>query len=121
MDDNIERRTNLRHHVQWPVSIITGEKTIDGSTLNITTEGMSISCDEPLPLNEFFRFYIIPPAHENIDVTGKIVWSDLYGVDENDTSFGMGICFVKISEKDSCYFNDIISAQVMDENTGDAD
>jgi Tfp pilus assembly protein PilZ len=96
-------------------------KMIDGSTLNITPDGMSITCDEPLPLDELFRFFIVPEAHENIDVTGKVVWSDFYGVDENDTSVGIGICFVEISEKDSHFFNDIISAQDMNERPGDAD
>lgn len=109
MKNKIERRKNQRLDLQWPVSIITNKKTLEGTTINITSNGMSILCDDPLPLDELFRFYIIPPDRENIDLTGRIVWSNLYGVDENNTSVGIGICFVEISGKDSRYFDAILS------------
>ena len=119
MDNKNERRTTQRHKIQWPVSIITDGKTIEACTENITSNGMSITCDDPLPIDKVFRFYIIPPDHENIDITGKVVWSDLYGVDEENTTVGSGVCFVEVSEENSRYFNDILAEQVINQEPED--
>jgi hypothetical protein len=29
-----------------------------------------------------------------------VVWSDLYGIGDDDSAYGMGICFVEISDED---------------------
>ena len=110
MAEKIERRKHQRRKVTWPVNVFTDQGTIEGETKDISDEGVFISCEEPLVLNEKYRIGIIPPDHEIIDITGKVVWSDLYGIDENNTAFGMGICFVKIPYNDQYFLDDVVSA-----------
>jgi len=106
----MERRKYRRINVTWPISIVLGEEIIDGETINITIDGVLISCGEPLKLNEVFRISIIPPNHKGIEVNGKVIWSDHYAIDEQDVTFGMGICFVKISDVDHHFLKDLVSA-----------
>ncbi len=109
MDDSIEKRVRPRVEVRWPISISTHQGTIKGETVNISVDGMSISCDEPLPLNETFNISIIPLNQQIIEVAGRVVWSDCYGIND-DITFGIGVCFVKISDKDRHQFNNLVSA-----------
>jgi hypothetical protein len=39
-----------------------------------------------------------------LELTGKIVWADLYGLDRDENAFGMGVCFVEIADKDRQVF-----------------
>ena len=105
-----ERRKHPRIKAGWPVSVLTEHGTIIGETIDIGVDGLSIQCDEPLQLDEFLKMAIIPPNQGMIEFTGKIIWSDLYGLDNDDTAFGMGICFVEISDKDHHFFMDLLSS-----------
>jgi len=110
MAEKIERRKHQRRQVTWPVNVFTDHGTIEGETQNISTDGVFISCDEPLALNENYRIGIIPPDHQIIDITGKVVWSDLYGIDENNTAVGMGLCFVELPNFDHNFLDSVVSA-----------
>lgn len=103
------RRKNERVYVKWPVTIIMSSGTFEGETTNITNQGVGIVCDEPLHLNATYTLIIRPANHEALEVTGKVVWSDLYGIDGDNKTVGIGICFIEISEKDRLFFNDTIS------------
>ena len=91
---------NPKGEVRWPVRIVSDQGTIEGETRDISFDGIYICVDEPLRLNEKFRMAISPPNHQSIGVTGKVVWSDLYALDEEETPFAMGMSLVKISKKD---------------------
>jgi hypothetical protein len=43
---------------------------------------------------------ILPPDHPLIEITGMIVWSDFYGLDDENKPCGMGVCFVEIADED---------------------
>ena len=83
---------------------------IEGETINISVDGLSIRCDEPLMINEVFRIAILPPDRQAIGVSGKVIWSDLYAIDPNDTAVGLGLCFVRISDEDRKVFEDVVAA-----------
>jgi hypothetical protein len=106
----IERRKYHRINVSWPISIALDEESIEGKTINVTVDGVLISCEEPLELNEILRISINPPNHQGIEVNGKVIWSDHYAIDEQDTAFGIGICFVKIADVDRHFLKDLVSA-----------
>ena len=110
MSHTIERRKYHRINVTWPISILLDGEIIDGETINITVDGVLLSCEEPLQLNEVLRISINPPNHQSIEVNGKVIWSDHYAIDEQDTAFGMGVCFVKISEVDRHFLKDLVAA-----------
>jgi len=91
---------NSRSEVRWPVRILSDQGTIEGETRDISFDGIYICVDEPLRLNEKFRMAISPPNRQAIGVTGKVIWSDMYALDEEETPFAMGMSLVKISRKD---------------------
>jgi hypothetical protein len=106
----IERRKYQRISVSWPISIVMDEENIEGKTINITVDGLLLNCEEPLQLNEVLRISINPPEQKGIELKGKVIWSDHYAIDEQDTAFAVGICFVKISDVDRHFLKDLLSA-----------
>ena len=108
----IERRKHTRGDIRWPITVLAEHGNINGETRNISVDGLSIRCDEPLMINEVFRIAILPPDRQAIGVSGKVIWSDLYAIDPNDTAVGLGLCFVRISDEDRKIFEDAVSALV---------
>ena len=103
-----ERRKSPRVEVDWPVTVLTDYGSIGGQIKNITLDGVLILCEEPLRLNETYQMSILPPDKKAIGVTGKVVWSDAYCMDENEGVFGIGVCLVKISDDDRAQLNKIL-------------
>ena len=83
-----------------------------GETITISETGLSIYCDEPLSLKKTIHLDIVPPDHEVIRISGEIVWSDLFGIDDRDDVVGFGIFFIKISDADRRYFRKVTSAHM---------
>ena len=107
-----ERRKEPRIEVKWPVAVFAEHGTIEGETRNISVEGLAVFCDEPLRLNESYRISISPPDHPAVGITGKVVWSDLYGIEGDDTTVGMGVCFMEISGEDRDYLDEVVTAHL---------
>ena len=110
MATKTERRKEPRIEVSWPVAVFAEHGTIEGETRNISIDGLAVFCEEPLRLNESYRISISPPDHPAVGITGKVVWSDLYGIEGDDTTVGMGVCFVEISEEDRGYLEEVVTA-----------
>ena len=110
MNSGSEKRKHPRFNARWPITVFTDQGEIEGETINISLEGISICCEEPLHLNKIFRMSIISLDNQIIQVAGKVVWSDLYGMDDEEAAIGMGVCFVEVSDKDRYIINDIISS-----------
>ncbi|MGD2125540.1 MAG: PilZ domain-containing protein [Desulfobacteraceae bacterium] len=104
-----ERRKKRRIEVSWPVTVLSDYGSIEGVIKNITVDGVLILCDDPLRLNETYQMSILPPDHKAIGVSGKVVWSDAYCMDEDDSVFGIGVCLVRISDQDRKQLGGILS------------
>ncbi len=109
MENSSEKRRHLRIEVEWPVIISKGDDFIEGETKNIAFDGISIFCEEPLPLDEIISISIEPPDQQSMVISGRVIWSDVYGIDDQNASYGIGLCFVKISNEDHSRFLDLIS------------
>ena len=95
-----DRRVYPRAKLKWPVVIKTKEGNRDGATLNITPDGCFIRCPEPLKLNVVFDMGIkVPKTKATIAATAEVVWSNIYGPDDEITPRGMGVRFIKISSE----------------------
>jgi hypothetical protein len=81
------------------VTVITEKESVEGEARNITVEGVFIHCMERLSVNQTYRL-LIKPAGEEIEVIGKLLWSNLDSATDRDILPGMGFCFVKVSEGD---------------------
>jgi len=104
-----EKRQHTRIEVEWPVIVSKGDDFIEGETKNIAFDGISIFCEEPLPLEEIVSISIEPPDQQSMVISGRVIWSDVYGIDDQNTTYGIGVCFVKISDEDRSRFLELIS------------
>ena len=95
-----DRRGYPRAKLKWPVAIQTEEGSTEGVTRNITPDGCFITCRRPLRLNVVFDLTIkIPKSKGSIKATAEVVWSNIYGPDDEISPRGMGVRFIKISSE----------------------
>jgi len=95
-----DRRGYPRAKLKWPVAIQTEEGSTEGVTRNITPDGCFITCRRPLRLNVVFVLTIkIPKSKGSIKATAEVVWSNIYGPDDEISPRGMGVRFIKISSE----------------------
>ena len=91
-----EGRGAPRVKVKWPVMLKTAQGSMDGMTLDLGTDGAFVSCANPLKLNEVFDMVIYAPD-QPIEARAEVIWSNIYGPDDNITPRGMGVRFLTIS------------------------
>jgi hypothetical protein len=92
-------RGGPRVKIKWPVTIKTEKGSMEGVTLDLGTDGAFVSCAKPLRLNDVFDMVITAPE-QDIEVTAEVIWSNIYGPDDDITPRGMGVLFLSISGKD---------------------
>ncbi len=107
-----ERRQGHRIEVNWPIMLTSGESICEGETLNLSVEGISFCSDDPIDLKKNYNISIRPPGRPSVEVTGKVSWSDLYGMDDKNKMFCIGICFLEIAEGDCHFIEDMIEDQL---------
>jgi hypothetical protein len=99
LESFIEKRKQARVEVRWPIKIFTDDGPVEGETLNISFDGISITCEEPLAINKIFTISIEPLNQSVLELRGKIIWSDSYGIEGGNT-YAVGVSFVEISDED---------------------
>ncbi len=105
----MEKRNKPRLQVKWPITIYTKKGPVKGESRNITTAGIFIRCEKELRLNEVCRMRIRPPQKQSVEVEGRLIWSNLDGLDSNGPYSGMGFSFVKCSDEDQRLLDEVIS------------
>ncbi len=98
--NDINKRKHKRTSVKWPIKVHSEDKLIDGETKNISESGILFSTKEPMRLNGDYIISLFPPDADVLELHCTVVWSDLYGIDQSDTVYGIGICFTKVSENE---------------------
>jgi hypothetical protein len=93
-----EDRPGIRAKIKWPVEIATSHGSSEGVTLDLGTDGGFVRCAKPLKLNEVFDMVINAPD-QPIKATAEVVWSNIYGPDDDITPRGMGVRFLSISSE----------------------
>jgi len=96
----MEKRKQHRYKIRWPITIYTKKGPIEGESRNITGSGIFIHCQEKLSQDEIYRMVIRFPQREPVEVKGRLVWSNLEGVDRKSALAGMGFSFVKFTDED---------------------
>jgi len=96
----MDNRHFARAKIKWAVSMSTDDRSADGVTLNLSTNGAYIGCAHPLRLNEVFDVTIdVPNSDSSIQATVEVVFSNIYGPDDAVSPRGMGVRFLKISSQ----------------------
>ena len=94
-----ENRAYPRAGLKWAVSAKVDGKVIEGVTKDISVSGAYVCCAKPLRLNEVVDMVITAP-YESQSVKAEVIWSNIYGPDDNINPRGMGVLFLEISKKD---------------------
>ena len=97
---------------RWPVTILYNRCLIEGESRNITANGILARWKKPLLENETYRIVITLPHKRYIAVSGKVIWSNLDGIDPNGTFSDMAFYFVELPEEDRSLLNQAVSAQL---------
>ena len=98
-DAGEQRRQHPRADINWPVSMETSNGTIEAEVKNISLGGAFICCKNPLPLGEVFPLTMIGPSDEPVKATAKVVWSNVNVPEEKVVNRGMGVRFIKMSDR----------------------
>ena len=86
--------------LKWPVSIKTAEP-MDGVTMKLSPNGAFISCSRPLRLYDRFDITIdVPNSDGPLEALVEVIFSNIYGPDDDITPRGMEVRFINISSKD---------------------
>ena len=94
-----ENRVYPRARLKWIVSFKVDGKVIEGVTKDISVSGAYVCCAKPLRLNEVVDIVIKAPD-KSLSVKAEVVWSNIYGPDDNINPRGMGVRFLTISGED---------------------
>lgn len=94
-----DKRQHPRVDVHWSVSMETPDGTIDAEIKNISLGGAFICCQKPLPVKQVFQLTMMGPDNEPVPATAEVVWSNINVPDEKVINRGMGVRFIKMSER----------------------
>ena len=94
-----EKRKHPRADVNWPMTMETPDGTIEAEVRNISVGGAFICCKKPLPVGKVFSLTMIGPDNEPVEATAKVVWSNVNVPDEKIINRGMGVRFIKMSDR----------------------
>jgi hypothetical protein len=108
---SLKRHHRARTEVRWEVSFITPQGKIAGETVNISSEGVMVSCQELPPLEDDFRMLIKPPNHYPIDITGRVVWTTICNPVSGAETIGVDVQFMSIPERDRLFLQSMIPEQ----------
>ena len=109
MVDPSDRRQMPRINVNWPITIITSQGTIEGESRNITLSGVFIHCKTKLPEDEVYQILIKLPNEKQIVVKGQMMWSNLNGRPDTGVLVDMGFSFIRMSDEDQEVLRSVIS------------
>ena len=94
----------------WPVTVKHPKGEIDGLITLVNTNGVLILCSRPLKLNEVCWMTIHAPSR-SFEVKALVVWSNIYGRDDEITPRGMRVRFIKISNQDRLFIASELEGQ----------
>ena len=96
-----------RAGVKWYALAQSTDREVDGVTKEISPRQAYIRCNKPFRLKEIVDVAIAAPDR-NLKFQAEVVWSNIYGYDDDITPRGMGVRFLEISEEDQKYISDLI-------------
>ena len=110
-----KRHPDSRMEVRWEVHFFTDHGHMEGETVNISPDGVMVSCKELPPLENNFRLVIRPPDHYPLDLTGRVVWTTICNPLSGAESIGVDIQFLSIGEKDRLFLQGVVGGHFGEE------
>ena len=116
VEPKIERRAFKRVRlINWPAKIIVKDKSMDGTTRNISPKGAFVyyfqphGDDLPLQLHTVVDFIIQVPRGASLFICAEVIWSNILSSDEKNTLLGMGLHFIEVPDKELQFLYDFVT------------
>ena len=89
--------------------VLTAKGVLLAETRDISSEGVFISCEEPLNAEEKLRVFIMAPNHRPLEIPAEVAWSNPHSSEQETTPKGMGLRFTKDSSDQRGRLQDIVA------------
>ena len=86
-----DRRGSVRTGADWPVKIITPEKSMKGEVIIVSLTGAFIKCVEPLSAKDRCHLTMELPKGKTVNIDVEVVWSTPSGPHDESSPRGMGV------------------------------
>jgi hypothetical protein len=90
------------------VTVLTAEGSFAGETKTISMREAFVRCREPLRLNDLASLSIEVSADESLSAEAEVVWSNIYGPDDEITPRGMIVRFTNLSPTNRRRLHEVI-------------
>ena len=94
----------------WPVTVKHPKGEMDGLITLVNPNAVLILCSRPLKLSELCWMTINAPSR-SFEAKGLVVWSNIYGRDDEITPRGMRVRFLKISSQNRLFIASVLEDQ----------
>jgi len=99
-EQEITREVIIDRKLPCEVAFEVGERTFKGTSVHFSEKGMLVICKNPAPLNAKGKITLRFPGYGNpVELTGEVVWTNIYGSGDSLSPKGMGIRFVNIDKE----------------------
>ncbi len=98
-----------RINATYPVTVLTAQGSFAGETKSISMREAFVRCREPLRLNDLASLSIEVSAHEALSAEAEVVWSNIYGPDDEITPRGMIVRFTNLSPTNRRRLHEVIA------------
>ena len=106
-----ERSSKIpRVKTSWPVTIRHPKGEMEGLITLVSPNDVLILCSRPIKLNDICWLTINAPSR-SVEAKGLVVWSNIYGRDDEITPRGMRVRFLKISSQDRLFIASVLEDQ----------
>jgi hypothetical protein len=99
-EQEIQKDSSVDRKKPCEVTFVTAETTYKGTSLHFNERGMLVFCKNPPPLNARGKTTLrFPGFKQTVELSGEVVWTNIYGPGDSLSPKGMAIKFMTI-EKD---------------------
>ena len=111
MDTPIKGRAGQSHKVEvnYPVLFLTADGPLQGETRNLSPSSAFVRCRNPLRLNDITSMSIEISEHESLLAEVEVIWSNIYGPDDDITPRGMIVSFTSLTPNDRLRLRNVIA------------
>lgn len=95
----IEKRRYPRVPVEWPVAILTSEKSVQGEIRNISLVGAFINCLIEFKREPLHLLIKVPHRGRCYSIAAEVAWSNIHESAQELTLSGTGVRFTSFFEE----------------------
>jgi hypothetical protein len=104
-----ERARQTKISVRWPVTIISGQETLEAESRNITVKGIFLRSQKELRNDEIYQLIVRGPQKQPVLIKGKMIWSNMDEKRRSRSFPGGAFFFVKAVREDREVLRSLIS------------